>query len=65
MNSMIKAARTVLSKYVTFSGRASRSEFWWWILAVFIVLFICQIIDGALILPLLGFEAFQQEGGTP
>ncbi|MEP1199719.1 DUF805 domain-containing protein [Tateyamaria sp.] len=65
MNSMKTAARTVLSKYATFSGRASRSEFWWWILAVFIVLIICQLIDGALILPLLGFEAFQAEGGTP
>ncbi|MEL6809154.1 MAG: DUF805 domain-containing protein [Pseudomonadota bacterium] len=65
MNSMITATRTVLSKYVTFSGRASRSEFWWWVLALFIVLFICQMVDGLLILPLLGFEAFQPEGGTP
>lgn len=55
----------VLSKYVTFSGRASRSEFWWWILALCILLFIAAIIDGAIILPMLGFDAFQEEGGQP
>ena len=25
-----EAVKTVFSKYATFSGRASRSEFWWW-----------------------------------
>ncbi|MDO8149809.1 DUF805 domain-containing protein [Isoptericola sp. b408] len=30
------AVTTVLSKYATFSGRARRSEFWWW--ALFTVL---------------------------
>ncbi len=34
---MSTAVKTVLSKYVTFSGRASRSrEFWWWVLATII-----------------------------
>lgn len=28
------AAKRVLSKYVDFSGRAPRSEYWWWTLAV-------------------------------
>lgn len=27
---------TVFSKYTTFNGRASRSEYWWWTLFVFI-----------------------------
>ena len=27
-----EAIRSVFSKYATFSGRASRSEFWWWVL---------------------------------
>jgi uncharacterized membrane protein YhaH (DUF805 family) len=26
------AIKTCLGKYATFSGRASRSEFWWWFL---------------------------------
>jgi len=26
------AIRTCFSKYATFDGRASRSEFWWWLL---------------------------------
>ena len=31
-----QAVVTCLSKYGTFSGRAKRSEYWWWILFVFI-----------------------------
>ena len=27
-----QAVRSVLSKYAEFKGRASRSEFWWWVL---------------------------------
>ena len=65
MNSIIFATRTVLSKYATFSGRATRPEFWWWMLSVFIILVISRLIDGALILPLLGFESFQPDGGQP
>ena len=33
---MDKAIRSVLQKYATFSGRASRSEYWFWILAFWI-----------------------------
>lgn len=54
MESLQTAARTVLSKYATFTGRASRSEFWWWVLAVFLVLLVTQLIDGLIIGPLLG-----------
>lgn len=31
------AVRRFWTKYATFSGRASRSEFWWWYLVAFIV----------------------------
>jgi len=30
--SPIDSIRTCFSKYVDFSGRATRAEFWWWIL---------------------------------
>lgn len=33
---MDKAIRSVLQKYATFNGRASRSEYWYWILAFWI-----------------------------
>lgn len=65
MNSLAIATRTVLSKYATFSGRATRSEFWWWALAVLIIFAVTRLVDGAVILPALGFEAFQDEGGQP
>jgi len=34
---MIEAVKTCFSKYATFSGRAARSEFWWWILFLAII----------------------------
>ena len=41
------AVRSVLSNYTNFSGRASRSEYWWWILALIglqIVIFVISLI---------------------
>jgi uncharacterized membrane protein YhaH (DUF805 family) len=37
---------TCFSKYATFAGRASRSEFWWWVLFVGILWFIGAVLDG-------------------
>ncbi|WP_380055108.1 DUF805 domain-containing protein [Falsihalocynthiibacter sp. SS001] len=45
---MLTAIRTVLSKYATFTGRATRSEFWWWVLAFMILLLVTNLIDRAL-----------------
>ncbi len=44
----ITAIKTVFSKYVVFQGRARRSEFWWWVLFVWIVTFIANLLDGML-----------------
>ena len=65
MNSLVAATRTVLSKYATFSGRASRAEFWWWILAVFLLMLLVGFIDGAILAPLMGFGAFADNAGRP
>ncbi|WP_422020613.1 DUF805 domain-containing protein [Roseibium sp.] len=62
---MIEAVQTVLRKYAVFSGRASRSEYWWWILFVVIVSIVSQIIDGAVVAPALGFQAFEEGAGQP
>ncbi|MGB0506963.1 MAG: DUF805 domain-containing protein [Pikeienuella sp.] len=35
---MKQAVGVCLSKYVTFSGRASRAEYWWFALAVWLCL---------------------------
>jgi len=48
MMSFTDSIITVLSKYVDFSGRASRSEYWWFYLATVIVGFGFGIIDGIL-----------------
>lgn len=40
--------RTCFSKYATFSGRAPRSEFWWFVLFVIIGNFVLGLVDAAL-----------------
>lgn len=44
----LEAIRTVLTKYADFSGRASRPEYWWWTLFVFVG----GLVTG--VVPLLG-----------
>jgi uncharacterized membrane protein YhaH (DUF805 family) len=39
------AVRTCFQKYVTFSGRASRSEFWWFVLFIVLGGIVFSIID--------------------
>ncbi|MGK6310021.1 DUF805 domain-containing protein [Variovorax sp. DT-64] len=60
-----EAVKTCFSKYVDFNGRASRSEYWWFVLAYVIVAivagFIHEIVYGlvilAFLLPLLAVGA--------
>ncbi|WP_277213476.1 DUF805 domain-containing protein [Isoptericola croceus] len=40
------AVKTVFSKYATFSGRARRSEFWFWALFLAIVWVVVSIVAG-------------------
>ena len=54
---MQNAIKRGMSRYARFSGRASRPEFWWWALFVFLILAIAQIIDARVIAPLLGLGA--------
>src|SRR3712207_2846210 len=39
------AVETGFRKYVTFSGRASRSEYWWWALFYVLVFIVAGILD--------------------
>lgn len=43
-----ESVRTCFSKYVTFSGRAARSEFWWWTLFVFVSSLVLGFVDSTL-----------------
>lgn len=44
--SLPNAVRRLFKKYARFDGRASRSEFWWWALANFIVLAVLYTLYG-------------------
>jgi uncharacterized membrane protein YhaH (DUF805 family) len=41
------------SKYATFSGRSSRSAYWWWILFYALVFIAASILDGAINTPVI------------
>ncbi|KHL05258.1 DUF805 domain-containing protein [Sinomonas humi] len=43
-----QAVQRFFAKYATFHGRASRSEYWWWVLANFIVWMVGAILAAAL-----------------
>ena len=59
------AVKTVLSKYIDFEGRAVRSEYWYWVLAIVLLSIVLAIIEGAVIAAALGFEPFAPEAGQP
>jgi uncharacterized membrane protein YhaH (DUF805 family) len=42
--SFMSATKSGIGKSFTFSGRSSRSEYWWWILAGILFQIICTII---------------------
>lgn len=48
MSTFSQSVSTCLSKYVTFSGRARRSEYWWFVLFVVIGSLLLSIVDGIL-----------------
>lgn len=43
---MIEAVKSVFSNYATFSGRARRAEYWWFILFSLIVSLVLGFVDG-------------------
>lgn len=45
----VESTKTVFTKYATFSGRASRSEFWWWQLFSIVLKIVATVADGAMI----------------
>jgi uncharacterized membrane protein YhaH (DUF805 family) len=45
--SFSEAVRTVLSKYTDFSGRARRSEYWYWSLAMFLAFVVVGVVAAA------------------
>jgi uncharacterized membrane protein YhaH (DUF805 family) len=66
MDDIMKAVKTCFNKYVDFSGRAARPEFWWFFLFQIVVMIVARIIGGdtlyglaalALLLPSLAVGA--------
>lgn len=41
----VEAVQACFGKYITFSGRARRSEFWWFVLFTYVAGLVCLVID--------------------
>lgn len=39
----VDAIKVCFNKYATFTGRASRAEYWWWVLFTFVVGALCSM----------------------
>ncbi len=50
----VDAIKSGFNKYVGFSDRAARSEYWYWILFYFIALFVASFLDAFLGIGFLG-----------
>jgi uncharacterized membrane protein YhaH (DUF805 family) len=65
----MEAVRSGFSKYITFSGRARRSEFWFWTLFAIIISVVAMLVDGMIFPDLMTAQmtdagaSFQSQGG--
>ena len=46
MMTIQESVKTCIRKYADFTGRATRAEYWWWVLATTIVGFALSAVDG-------------------
>ena len=44
----VQSIKVCLSKYVVFSGRATRSEYWWFVLFVILCNIVFSVLDRAM-----------------
>ena len=54
-----------MGNYANFNGRASRPEFWWWVLALVLLQIVTATIDRVVIAPLLGMDPLDPGAGQP
>ena len=50
--------QNVLLNFAEFRGRATRSEYWYWVLFALCLQVLFQIVDGLVSAPLMGFPPF-------
>ena len=61
-----EAVRTCLKlKYATFQGRASRSEYWWFMLFTFLIAMVIGLLAFLMMGGMDGMSAMQNGGRTP
>lgn len=65
MGNMKLAVQAALSNYATFTGRAARPAYWWWVLAVFLLMVVLNLLDAYVVGPMLGLGAGDGDGGQP
>jgi uncharacterized membrane protein YhaH (DUF805 family) len=61
---MIEAVKTCFSKYFTFSGRARRAEYWWFLLFVVLLGAVASTVDGLIFGPAIETVTVTAGDGT-
>ena len=56
----VDAVKRGFKKYATFTGRASRSEYWWWTLFTFVIYLVLGLVTFA-----VGMATSRDGGRTP
>ena len=62
--SLAEAIKTCLKKYADFSGRASRPEFWWFVLFYYLVILLPVVPLIAIDASSVNHAAFEESGST-
>lgn len=65
MAKFLEAVKNTLANSLNFSGRASRRDFWLWLILATLIVAICNYIDGTIIAPARGFLPNEDGAGQP
>ena len=62
---IVQAWRDGMANYTNFYGRASRPQFWYWVLAQFLIFVVLGLIDNFVINPALGIDTLVDQTSRP
>lgn len=62
---IVQAWRDGIANYANFHGRATRPQFWYWVLAQFLIFVILGLIDNFVINPALGIDTLVDQTSRP